>query len=238
MTFAVRERCLENSWKLEIIAFCAISCDPSFIWSLLTGTLSQVLPNSVPSFIPQQATVRPWKSNVPCIDLSLEDSVVAEDIRNACIKFGFFTSEKYLNLKISRTLRDCLLLCDMTHWQSEHWHRAFFGGLTQSVLPWPAQASRSDWCNTYAICKVALSWWILHLGKKWDFGLKLCVMCQGKRPHSGPCRLVFKSSALKCFANCSQRAWSRRRPHCWDFPPEQGLLWSPSGREVENPGRW
>ena len=108
-----------------------MTCDRPFIRSLLTGTLSQVLPNSVPSFIPQQATVRPWKSNVPCINLSLEDSVVAEDIRNACIKFGFFTSEKYLDLKISRMLTDCLLSNDMNHRQSKHWHRAFFGSFIQ-----------------------------------------------------------------------------------------------------------
>ena len=54
----------------------------------------QVLPSLVSSFIPQQATVRPWKSNVPCIDLSLDEVIIAEDIRNACIKFGFFTSKE------------------------------------------------------------------------------------------------------------------------------------------------
>ena len=73
--------------------------------------MPQVLPP--PSFpnVSQPPTVRAWKSNIPSVDLSQPDALIAEDIRNACIKFGFFTSETFA----SHGFQDCLVpfyLCD------------------------------------------------------------------------------------------------------------------------------
>ena len=55
-------------------------------------------------FVGHSAVVRPWKSVVPAVDLSQDERSIAEDIRNACIKFGFFTS------KLSERLACCLPL--------------------------------------------------------------------------------------------------------------------------------
>jgi hypothetical protein len=38
-------------------------------------------------------TVRSWTSTIPLIDLSRDEESAAEDVRLACMKFGFFTSE-------------------------------------------------------------------------------------------------------------------------------------------------
>lgn len=40
-------------------------------------------------------TVRSWKSTIPLIDLSRDEESAAEDVRLACMKFGFFTIKEH-----------------------------------------------------------------------------------------------------------------------------------------------
>ena len=67
----------------------------------LASSLAVALGRSKPLLILQEVSkteglsnfVRPWKSMIPLVDLSQDEVSITEDIRSACIKFGFFTSE-------------------------------------------------------------------------------------------------------------------------------------------------